>query len=49
MGHHVERVFDVGVAGIHRLFAQEEKIRAANVIIVAAGMEVRSPAWSADW
>jgi NCAIR mutase (PurE)-related protein len=39
MGHRVERVFDVGVAGIHRLFAQEEKIRAANVIIVAAGME----------
>jgi NCAIR mutase (PurE)-related protein len=39
MGHRVERVFDVGVAGIHRLFAQEEKIRSANVIIVAAGME----------
>jgi len=39
MGHRVERVFDVGVAGIHRLFAQEEKIRAANVIVVAAGME----------
>lgn len=39
MGHRVERVFDVGVAGIHRLFAQEEKIRAANVLIVAAGME----------
>ncbi len=39
MGHRVERVFDVGVAGIHRLFAQQEKIRAANVIIVAAGME----------
>lgn len=39
MGHCVERVFDVGVAGIHRLFAQEEKIRKANVIIVAAGME----------
>lgn len=39
MGHKVERVFDVGVAGIHRLFAQEEKIRAANVLIVAAGME----------
>jgi NCAIR mutase (PurE)-related protein len=39
MGHRVERVFDVGVAGIHRLFAQEEKIRGANVIIVAAGME----------
>ncbi|MFA7256640.1 MAG: nickel pincer cofactor biosynthesis protein LarB [Kiritimatiellales bacterium] len=39
MGHRVERVFDVGVAGLHRLFAQEEKIRGANVIIVAAGME----------
>lgn len=39
MGHKVERVFDVGVAGIHRLFAQEEKIRGANVLIVAAGME----------
>ena len=39
MGHYVERVFDVGVAGIHRLFAQEEKIRSANVIVVAAGME----------
>ena len=39
MGHRVERVFDVGVAGIHRLFAQEEKIRTANVIVVAAGME----------
>jgi NCAIR mutase (PurE)-related protein len=39
MGHRVERVFDVGVAGIHRLFAQEEKIRSANVLVVAAGME----------
>jgi NCAIR mutase (PurE)-related protein len=39
MGHKVERVFDVGVAGIHRLFSQQEKIRAANVIVVAAGME----------
>ena len=39
MGHRVERVFDVGVAGIHRLFAQEEKMRSANVLVVAAGME----------
>jgi hypothetical protein len=39
MGHRVDRIFDVGVAGIHRLFARQEKIRAANVIIVAAGME----------
>lgn len=39
MGRRVERVFDVGVAGIHRLFAQRRKLLAANVIIVAAGME----------
>lgn len=39
MGHRVERIFDVGVAGIHRLFAQQEKLTSANVIVVAAGME----------
>jgi len=39
MGHKVDRVFDVGVAGIHRLFAQQEKLLSANVIVVAAGME----------
>ena len=39
MGHRVERAFDVGVAGIHRLFAQQKKMRAANVLVVAAGME----------
>jgi len=39
MGHKVERIFDVGVAGIHRLFAQQEKMVSANVIVVAAGME----------
>ncbi len=39
MGHRVERIFDVGVAGIHRLFAQQEKVTSANVLIVAAGME----------
>jgi NCAIR mutase (PurE)-related protein len=39
MGHKVERVFDVGVAGIHRLFAQQEKVRSANVLVVCAGME----------
>ncbi len=39
MGNAVDACFDVGVAGIHRLFAHEEEIRRANVIIVAAGME----------
>ncbi len=43
MGHRVERVFDVGVAGIHRLFAQIDIIRQANVLIVAAGMEGALP------
>jgi NCAIR mutase (PurE)-related protein len=39
MGHKVERVFDVGVAGIHRLFAQKQKIDDANVLVICAGME----------
>ena len=39
MGNAVDACFDVGVAGIHRLFAHEEEIRRANVIIVVAGME----------
>lgn len=39
MGHKVVRIYDVGVAGIHRLFAHYEQIRKANVTIVVAGME----------
>ncbi|HZG55246.1 nickel pincer cofactor biosynthesis protein LarB, partial [Paenibacillus sp.] len=39
MGSHVERVYDVGVAGIHRLFARLDTIRGAAVIVVVAGME----------
>jgi NCAIR mutase (PurE)-related protein len=39
MGNTVESCYDVGVAGIHRLFARVELIEAANVIIVVAGME----------
>jgi NCAIR mutase (PurE)-related protein len=39
MGNKVTRVFDVGVAGIHRLLAQRQTIEQANVIIVVAGME----------
>lgn len=38
-GNHVERVYDVGVAGIHRLFAKLALIRGAKVVIVIAGME----------
>ncbi|HHV30475.1 nickel pincer cofactor biosynthesis protein LarB [Acetivibrio mesophilus] len=39
MGNRVERVYDVGVAGIHRLFARLDVIREANVLVVVAGME----------
>jgi len=38
-GNAVDRIYDVGVAGIHRLFAKLSIIREANVIIVVAGME----------
>ncbi len=38
-GSNVKRYYDVGIAGIHRLFSKIEDIRKANVIIVAAGME----------
>ncbi|BDZ30246.1 nickel pincer cofactor biosynthesis protein LarB [Lactiplantibacillus sp. WILCCON 0030] len=38
-GNHVERVYDVGVAGIQRLFAKLAVIRQAKVVIVIAGME----------
>ena len=39
MGNNVEKVYDVGVAGVHRLFDIKDKIFDANVIIVVAGME----------
>lgn len=39
MGNVVERVYDVGVAGIHRLFAKSDVIMKANVLVVVAGME----------
>ena len=39
LGNKVDRIYDVGVAGIHRLFAKLDRIQAANVVIVVAGME----------
>jgi NCAIR mutase (PurE)-related protein len=38
-GSHVERVYDVGVAGIHRLLAHHDLLRKARVVIAVAGME----------
>ena len=39
LGANVERFYDVGVAGIHRLFARLPDIQSANCIVAAAGME----------
>lgn len=39
LGNTVERLFDVGVAGIHRLLSKTDMIMQANVLIVVAGME----------
>jgi NCAIR mutase (PurE)-related protein len=43
LGNQVEQIYDVGVAGIHRLLAQREQLAAAAVIIVVAGMEGALP------
>lgn len=38
-GSHVERIYDVGVSGIHRLFSRLDVIQSANCVIAVAGME----------
>jgi hypothetical protein len=43
MGNRVERIYDVGVAGLHRLLGQLEAIQRAHVVVVAAGMEGALP------
>ena len=43
MGNKVERVYDVGVAGLHRLLAERTRLAAARAIIVVAGMEGALP------
>jgi NCAIR mutase (PurE)-related protein len=43
MGNEVEMVYDVGVAGIHRLLHHRERIMEAHVLIVVAGMEGALP------
>jgi pyridinium-3,5-biscarboxylic acid mononucleotide synthase len=48
-GCEVERLFDVGVSGLHRLFDHGERIRAAEVVIVVAGMEGALPSVVAGW
>jgi hypothetical protein len=43
MGNNVERISDVGVAGVHRIFGQLSRLQQANVVIVVAGMEGALP------
>ncbi|MBV5338021.1 MAG: nickel pincer cofactor biosynthesis protein LarB [Deltaproteobacteria bacterium] len=43
LGNQVEQIYDVGVAGIHRLLSRREQLAAAAVIIVVAGMEGALP------
>jgi len=43
MGNEVDRLYDVGVAGLHRLLAEEDRLTAARVVIVVAGMEGALP------
>jgi len=43
MGNTVDRLYDVGVAGLHRLLAAHERLAGARVIIVVAGMEGALP------
>ena len=43
LGNRVDRLYDVGVAGLHRLLAGRDRLRAARVIVVVAGMEGALP------
>ena len=43
MGNRVQRIYDVGVAGIHRLLVEREGLQAARVVVVVAGMEGALP------
>lgn len=43
MGNQIERLYDVGVAGIHRLLNQVDRLQKARVVVVAAGMDGALP------
>jgi NCAIR mutase (PurE)-related protein len=43
MGNRAEAIYDVGVAGIHRLLSERERLEAASILIVVAGMEGALP------
>lgn len=43
MGNAIDRLYDVGVAGIHRVLREEDRLQRARVVIVVAGMEGALP------
>jgi pyridinium-3,5-biscarboxylic acid mononucleotide synthase len=43
MGNDIDRLYDVGVAGLHRLLSEQARLTAARVVIVVAGMEGALP------
>ena len=43
MGNRIDRLYDVGVAGLHRLLIEQNRLRSARVIVVVAGMEGALP------
>jgi pyridinium-3,5-biscarboxylic acid mononucleotide synthase len=43
MGNTVDRVYDIGVAGLHRMLSRLETLQSANILIVVAGMEGALP------
>ncbi len=43
MGHRVDRIYDVGVAGVHRLLDKRARLERASVVVVVAGMEGALP------
>jgi len=43
MGNRIDRVYDVGVAGLHRLLVEHERLQTARVLVVVAGMEGALP------
>ena len=49
MGNTVDRLYDVGVAGLHRLLSEHDRLQRARVLIVVAGMEGALPSVSAGW
>ena len=49
MGNDITRLFDVGVAGLHRLLSNSDVLRQARVLVVCAGMEGALPSVVGGW